>query len=163
MTIAAFTRRLMDLGASAEIIAIAVEAVTLASRDCHVTSRVTSRVTEKRSRPAHVNSVAGIRLRHNENSRRPKQTMGSTNVTITRDERDASRDAVTPCTTLLPSLSLNLEGSIEEGSSVSKKARSENARARGQRMLAGAILTDEFRQAAIDLGADAARRSEHVG
>lgn len=62
-------------------------------------------------------------------------------------------DNAVRASTLLPSLSLNLKGSFEEGSSEKKKARSENARARGQRMLAGAILTDEMGQAAIDLGA----------
>lgn len=104
-------------------------------------------------------SKAAIRAaRHREKLKRDKAKAEANDAAVADSHahdggRDASRDGVTACTTLLPSLSLNLKGSIEEGSSVSKKARSENARARGQRMLAGAILTDEFGQAAIDLGA----------
>lgn len=66
------------------------------------------------------------------------------------------RDAVTTrhdaAPTFLSTLSLNLEGSIEKGRKEKSKS-TENAHARGQRMAAGAILTDEFRQAAIKLGA----------
>jgi hypothetical protein len=73
--------------------------------------------------------------------------------TETKNVPDIVPDNRQCATTLLPFLSLSLEDSVEKGSSGSKKARSENARARGQRMLAGAILTDDLRQAAIDLGA----------
>jgi len=64
--------------------------------------------------------------------------------------------SVTRAPTLLTSLSLNLEGTSEEGSK-EKKEEDRSMRARGQRMVSGAILTDQFREAAIMLGAAPAR------
>lgn len=137
---ATLARRLADLGASPEVIAIAIEAVTLASRSVTTPSR--SREAERAAR---------YRKNRKQNQGVEKANDVSSTAPIERDGVTTRHD---DAPTFLPSFSLNLEGTSEEGSKAeSKKARSENARARGTRMLAGAPLTEPFRQAAIDLGA----------
>jgi hypothetical protein len=80
---------------------------------------------------------------------------------VAASSADSPRTHADTCgrgTTFLSSFSESQQGMTEEGSKKKKTdKRSEDARARGQRMLAGAILTEEFRQAAIDLGAEPAR------
>jgi hypothetical protein len=139
-------RALADLGASPEVIAVAVEAVTLASRDGDVTRHGVPRDPKAADRARRYRKS----LKHKRKTEGAKANDVAT--TVTPASRDASRHA-TDAPLLSSFLSLNSEGLSEEGSKSSKKARSENARARGQRMITGAILTDEWLQAAIELGA----------
>lgn len=144
-------RRLADAGASPEVIAIAIEAVTLASASVQGLSKDASEDKRKER-----DKLRKREERKTLKLQREKEAAKANDVaaTVTHLSSDASEDAPYGRPTFLPSLSLNLEGSIEEGSKAeSKKARSENARARGQRMVAGALLTEEFREAAIVLGA----------
>jgi hypothetical protein len=148
VTVAPLARRLADLGASPEAIAVAVEAVTLASTCVHGQSKDAS--TDIRKERDKLRKRAERKALKLQREKEVAQANDGAAI-ITPASKDASTDSLI-APTFLPSLSLNLEGSIEEGSKQESK-RTERVRARGQRMVAGALLTDEFRQAAIDLGA----------
>jgi hypothetical protein len=106
-------------------------------------------------------SPAAVRAARHRQKRKQNQGGAKANDVASADagerdgRHDASRDGVTShCD--LSSTSSSVKGLIEE---VSKEKKKEGVAqsARGVRMQPGAILTDEFRQAAINLGADPTR------
>jgi hypothetical protein len=148
VTVAPLARRLADLGASPEAIAVAVEAVTLASTCVHGQSKDAS--TDIRKERDKLRKRAERKALKLQREKEVAQANDGAAI-ITPASKDASTDSLI-APTFLPSLSLNSEGSIEEGSKQESK-RTERVRARGQRMVSGALLTDEWLQAAIELGA----------
>lgn len=122
----------------------AMEGVTLASRDVSrsVTRDTVKEQARNRQRARRERIAAQRKL-----AEAQANDGAAVTVTVTRD---ASRDGVTIAPLLSSTSCLFPEVVIEKEN---KKARSENVRARGQRMVAGAMLTSEYEQAAIDLGA----------
>lgn len=130
---------MLSLGASAEVIAVAVEAVTLASRDASHIVTPTSR------------SPAAVRAARYRANLKQNQAMAGANDAAKADpqspkpERDASRDGVTmPCN--LSSLTSSVLLTEKED----KKERV--ARARGTRISADWWLSDADWKFARDLG-----------
>lgn len=141
MSIAALTRRLMELGASSEIIGVVVEFI--ASADESVTVRVTERRIQNRER------------------QRKRRKLLKTQVTQANDGVSAEAAVIADCHADMPisdSLTLsNRSRSInkEQTQETKKEKKKEDARAtRGSRMLPGTAITPEFHQAAVALGAN---------
>lgn len=146
--IADMVELMFDADASAEIILLAIrtaETVTLRERDASrfVTIPIRSKAAER---------AAKYRQKlKRDKANAEANDAAQTDSQLPRSERDANVTTVTPhcdLTSLLPSL----KGTSEE---VSKGT--ENARARGTRLLPGTPLSDLDRAAAIELGASADR------
>lgn len=149
--IADMVERMLADGVTAELIVLAIRAVeTVALRERYASRDASQNVTPLSQTPG------AIRARKSRANRKQNQQSAKANDVAERGaealgrERYASRDGVTSHCDLSSFLSSS-EGSSE------KENKKGNARARGSRMQPGAVLTVEFRQAAIDLGADAAR------
>lgn len=116
----------------------AMERVTSVTRDKALLSRVTKRDADKKRQAARRQ-----RLKFQSLATEAQANDGAAvGVTVTRDS------VTRPCDLLS---SINEEGLSKEVKKVRKQEGTENARA--TRMQADAILTEPFRQAAIDLGA----------
>lgn len=121
----------------------AMERVTFVTRDTALQSRVTKRDGNKKRQAARRE-----RLRLQILASEAQANDGaSRHALVTRDERDSTNP---PCDLLS---SIKEEGLSKEGRKERKKEGLEIARA--TRMQAGAILTEPFRDAAIELGARA--------
>jgi hypothetical protein len=137
----------------AEAIVAAVRAIESVTQALRVTPP-----SRDASRPVTVlsDSPAAIRARRARAKRKQNQAQAKANDIASasherRDgERDAKRDASQSAPTFLSSFS---EEVLSDEDRKQGSKRSENTRARGQRMVTGAILTDEYRDAARELGA----------
>ncbi len=149
--IADMVERMFAEGVALHVVILAIrtaESVTHASRDA---SR--SVMAPSRSKAA----VRAARYREKLKQNQPKAEANDAAIDGARHrdgERDASRDDAGKRCDLSSFLSSPSKVLTEEGSQKSKKARSENARARGTRIKRNAVLSDADRAAAIDLGAE---------
>lgn len=148
MTIAAFTRRMIELGASPEVVEFALDYVTRTSADvCGRHADASADARRERDKIRQRARRKMLKLQRDE--ARAQANDGAADVT--RSSADASADANPTATD-----SIHKEESIGEVKTekqARKKEGTEDARARGTRMVAGAILTDEARAIAVSVGA----------
>ena len=109
-------------------------------------------------------SSGALRARRYRENRKQKQSGAARNTVngggdVERDaRRDASRDALSESASIHKVDSLN---ETQKGTSKKlRKKESEDARARGQRMIEGAVLTDQMREVAVAAGLDPRRCDE---
>lgn len=149
MTIAELTRRLVEAGASPEVIAIAVEAVTL------------SRVTESDSERDRVRKLARARQRRRRQKIHQNKANAEANDAAHEPEKQRykQRDTVTSTPELCRDESKGLFSSngFEETTKKVKKEKKEKSsdpRARGTRIPENWQPSDDDRQFALDHGCD---------
>lgn len=148
MSLGTLTRRIIELGASPAVVEAVVEYVTRTSADGRVTSADAS--ADKRREADRIRQAARRKTLKEQREHAGVQANDGAAV-VTSPSADASADVTPPASNLssfLPSVSE--EETTEEG----RKKRGVSARARnGTRMVVGTPLTDEFRAAAVMLGA----------
>lgn len=128
MSIGALTRQLLELGASAAVVECVLEYFTVTSPLRHA-SREKANARQR-----------AYRKRHKNQREAKANDVASSDASVTSPERHAA------------SLHCD-EGKKLSDEGLKKEKKAGDTRARGTRLETGAILTEPYRQAAIDLGA----------